>query len=199
MKRRGGYGLAMMRGIAVGTGGVMLLALHACIIAEPVTDLPTLPPFRPIIVRSSVVPPPSAVVGTFPDKFVIPVELVDPGVSFEWRIYIDYNPITGEGLELFGTSGPSGVPQRVRVLEVQTTSLKEKQDASRCHVVEFLVAQRFVGKFAGKAAHTPEEPPGGDAITWFYNPTGDLGGCPVADAGVVDAGAGARDADGSGS
>ena len=34
-----------------------------------------------------------------------------------------------------------------------------------------------------KNAHTPAEP-GGDIATWFYNPNGDLGGCPALDAGI---------------
>ena len=44
-------------------------------------------------------------------------------------------------------------------------------------------------------AHSPVDP-GGDSVTWFYSPTGDLAGCPVLDAGSDasrsdDAGAGA--------
>ena len=173
------------RGVAV-LAGVASASLFACIIAEPVSDLPELPAFRPVIVRSSTVPQPSAVLGVFPDKFVVPVELVDPGVTLSWRLYIDYNPITGEGLDSFADDLPAVSADRTRVLEVQT---RPPADLSRCHVIEFIVAQQFQvkGLGGGKNAHTPIDPPGGDAVTWIYSPGGDLHGCPVADAGVPDA------------
>jgi hypothetical protein len=181
-----------MRSPALARRGAALLAfvasasLFACIIAEPVSDLPVLPSFRPVIVRSSTVPQPSAVLGVFPDKFVVPVELVDPGVTLSWRLYVDYNPITGEGLVSFEDGLRATSADRTRVLEVQTGP---RPDPSRCHVVEFIVAQQFQvpGGLGGKNARTPVDPPGGDAVTWIYSPGGDLRGCPVADAGVPDA------------
>ena len=198
----GGFRLAL-RAAALGSACLCVAMGAACIIAEPVSDLPRLPSFRPIIVRSSVVPPPSAVLGNFPEKFVIPVELVDPSVPIAWRLYIDYNPITGEGLREFkdppadGGVNPATL-QRVRLLEISTLP---PSDLSRCHVVEFLVAQSFLGnaELEGKAAHSPREPPGGDGVTWFYSPTGDLRGCPVADAGVVGGGDAGVDGDVGGS
>ncbi len=171
-------------------------ALAACIIAEPPSELPALPEFRPTIVRDSVVPTANAIVGVFPEKFVVPVELVDPSVSFSWRAYVDYNPITGEGLSDFGTIAPGGSPARVRVLEVP---LRPPLDLQRCHVIEFLVAQRFFGEgeTAGVGAHTPRDP-GGDSVTWYFSPGGDLRGCPVVDAGLPPPADASRDADGGG-
>jgi hypothetical protein len=189
---RGGWRLAL-NGLFVGVTSVAAMGLGACIIAEPVSDLPTVPTFRPVIVRSSLVPPPSAVVGSFPEKFVVPVELVDPNVSFAWRLYVDYNPITGEGLDSLDTSAPSATPERIRVLEVQT---RPPADLTRCHVIEFLVALAFDTNLGGKGSHTPKEP-GGDSVTWFYSPNGDFRGCPVADSGVAEGrDAGATDGEG---
>lgn len=187
----------------VASGATFALALVtsvSCLIAEPQTDLPTVPTFRPLVVRGSAVPPPNGVLGVYPEQLVVPIELVDPSVAFKWRVYVDYNPITGAGLEVDGTSAPSGIPARIRTLEIQTV---RRTDLDRCHVIEFIVARSFLGEFEGKNAHTPNEPGEADSITWFYSPTGDLAGCPVLDAGLIprlEAGAdgadGARDGGG---
>lgn len=173
-----------LRGVTVSAGAIAVLAFSACIIAEPVSEITQLPSFRPIIVRSSAVPVSNAILGAFPAKFVVPVELVDPSVTFGWRLYIDYNPVTGEGLDSYADSLPGAGDAGIRVLEIQTTT---PADLTRCHVVEVLVAQEFQdrGEFRGKNAHTPVDPPGGDSITWIYSPSGDLTGCPVPDAGVA--------------
>ena len=49
-------------------------------------------------------------------------------------------------------------------------------------MIEVVVALRFAGQ-DGIGAHAPLEP-GGDIVTWFYSPSGDLAGCPVLDAGI---------------
>ena len=156
------------------------LGITACIIAEPPTDPPRLPLARPTIVRGSVVPPASQVLGRFPAKFIVPVELFDPTATFEWAAWIDFNPATGAGLEFFGTSEfeQANTVGRVRTIEVPL--LRPADD--RCHVIEVVVALRFAGQ-DGIGAHAPLEP-GGDIVTWFYSPSGDLAGCPVLDAGI---------------
>ncbi|MCA9586805.1 MAG: hypothetical protein KC657_15730 [Myxococcales bacterium] len=163
--------------------------VFACIIAEPPGALPRLPASRPTIVRSAAVPPPSTVLGTFPEKFVVPVELADPTASFRWRAFVDYNPLTGAGFVAGGESkfDRASLDGGARVLEIP---VPPPPDLDRCHVVEILVALRFAGEFEGKQAHTPEEP-GGDNVSWFYSPTGDLEGCPKIDAGGLSPEAGA--------
>jgi len=185
----------VIRRATVGAAVLAVIALSACIIAEPVSEIQALPQFRPVIVRSSVVPSPSAVLASFPTKLVIPVELVDPRLKFEWRFYVDYNPQTGTGPVSFGESTAVGADQRLRLLEVQTGSAAI--DPTRCHVLEFVVAQQFEGKgdLGGRNAHTPIDPPGGDSVTWLLSPDGDLRGCPVPDAGLTPPDAG-RDAEG---
>lgn len=156
-------------------------AVTSCIIAEPPTDPPRLPLARPTIVHGSVVPPASGVLGRFPDKFIVPVELFDPTVTFEWAAWIDFNPATGEGLDSFSTSEfeQSNVDGRVRTLEIQ---MRPPTD-DRCHVIEVVVALRLAGQ-QGTGAHAALDP-GGDIVTWFYNPSGSLEGCPTLDAGIV--------------
>jgi hypothetical protein len=184
-------------GATIGLAAAMSIS---CLIAEPQTDLPGVPAFRPLVLRGAAVPTPNAVLGVYPEQLVVPIELVDPSVTFKWRVYVDYNPITGAGLEVDGTSAPSGIPARIRTLEIQTV---RRTDLDRCHVIEFIVAKSFLGESEGKNTHTPAEPGEADSITWFYSPTGDLAGCPVLDAGLIprlDGGAdgadGARDGGG---
>lgn len=171
---------------------VVLAAATSCIIAEPPSDPPRLPVSRPTIVRGSVVPPPSNILGRFPDKFIVPVELFDPTVTFEWALWIDFNAATGEGLEFLGTSEfeAANSTGRVRTLEIPVRAPAD----DRCHVIEVVVALRFGPGVTG--AHAPLDP-GGDIVSWFYNPTGDPSGCPMLDAGIdasgIDAG---NDADG---
>lgn len=174
---------------------VGIASVSSCIIAEPPNDPPALPLTRPTIVRGSVVPPASSVLGRFPDKFIVPVELFDPTVSFEWAAWIDFNPATGEGLEFFDVSEftEANTIGRVRTLEVLLRAPAE----DRCHVIEVVVGLRLQGN-QGLGAHAPAEP-GGDIVTWYYAPNGDMGSCPVLDAGLdaspLDAEAGA-DGDG---
>lgn len=173
-----------MKRVFAFTSALALALVTSCIIAEPPTDPPRLPLARPTIVRGSVVPAASSVLGRFPDKFIVPVELFDPTVTFEWAAWIDFNPATGEGLEFFSTSEfeQANTVGRVRTLEIPLRAPAN----DRCHVVEVVVALRLAGQ-QGVGAHAPLDP-GGDVVTWFYNPSGDLAGCPVLDAGIDAAG-----------
>jgi hypothetical protein len=173
---------------------------YACILAQPSGELPRIPESRPTIVHASVVPSTSAVLTQFPSTLVVPVELADPNVEFEYVAFIDYNPLTGDGLveeprhSVYEVSNNSAnTVGRTRTL---TILLPDPPETDRCHTIEVIVALRLAsdGDLTGNAKlrHTPL-PPGGDSATWFYNPSGDLGGCPTLDAGI-DAGADA-DAD----
>ncbi len=152
-----------------------------CIIAEPPQDLPPLPAFHPVIMRGSVVPPANRILTVFPQKFVVPVELVDPTVTFQWRVFIDYNPQTGDFIKDRGVSkyDPHSAPGGVRVLEVSLPAPDEGGPVT-CHTIEFLVAGGFRGDFEGRQAHTPDNA-GGDSVVWFYAPAGDTRSCPLYD------------------
>jgi len=164
-------------------GGVV----GACVLADPATTLPTLPDLRPTIVRGSVVPTASAVLVTWPQKFIVPVELIDPRATITYATFVDYNSlctscfesVTQSEYELASTVG------NIRTLEVLIT----QPSSDKCHLIEVVVAKNLDQRSA-QSAHNPLEP-GGDIVSWFYNPSGDLDGCPSVDAGippVVDAG-----------
>ncbi|MCL2777612.1 MAG: hypothetical protein FWD73_06375 [Polyangiaceae bacterium] len=160
-------------------------AAGGCVLVEPPADLPASQPTRPIILHGSVVPGTSAVLGTFPAKFIVPVEITPVTASFEWAAFIDYNPRTGEGQvgsTYVSTFEPATTEDGVRLLEVSINpiSISPPLDINGCHVIEVVVALQFV---SDTDPHTPA-PPGGDVVQWFYNPGGDMRGCPVADAGI---------------
>jgi hypothetical protein len=168
----------------IGTGAALasLLVAASCVIADPPTELPRLPPSRPVIVRGTVVPAVSAILGHWPDKFIVPVELVDPRVTIYYSAFVDYNPATGEGLD--GRPQASQYDSKftqgsIRTLEILITP----PSLDRCHTVEIVVALNVSSFTDPRIAHTPPEP-GGDSVNWFYSPGGDLAGCPTLDAGI---------------
>lgn len=171
-------------------------AASACLVVEPPGDLPATPVLRPTIRRSEASPTASFVLGAWPDSFLVPVELVDASQSFQWRVFVDYDP-EDRRVEpaVFGASAPN-LADRNGNIRLVRASVPAPTDNGRCHVVEFLVATRFLGDLEGRTAHTPA-PPGGDSIVWFYSPGGDLSGCPVYSS-SIDAGADAADAGGDG-
>lgn len=174
---RGHKGRRVWAGIALS-----LPALISCLIAEPPGDLPRVPRRRPVIVQSSLVPPATLVLGTFPEKLIVPVELADPSVSFQWSAFVDFNPKTGQGLVGVDTSTfeRANLVEGLRMLEI---ALPQPPDLDRCHTIEVVVALELLARSPGINAHTPRDP-GGDSVTWFYSPTGDPAGCPMLDAGV---------------
>jgi len=159
---------------------VVVAAQDACVIAEPSGELPRLPESRPTILHSSVVPREGAVLTRFPSVFILPVELTDPTVDFSYAAFIDYNSSTGAGLVLGPTDSVFEAANagggRTRIL---TVPIPDPLD-DRCHVIEVVVALRLIND--PRFAHAPA-PPGGDIATWYYNPNGDVGGCPSLDAG----------------
>ena len=179
----------MRRGVvkAIAALGVCSVVLSSCIIAEPISDLPAAAPFRPTILRGSVAPTASVILVTFPEQFYVPVELVDPSAEFKWRMFIDYDE-RGEDKVASGTSSyePGSDKSGVRVVVVQAPA---PTDTTRCHVIEFVAARAFTDETGSnvdpRQSHTPTlGSGGGDSVTWFYSPSGDLSGCPVGDAAV---------------
>lgn len=157
------------------------LTTDGCVIADPPTDLPRLAEMRPTIVRASVVPSMSGVIGRWPDAFYVPVEVSDPLVNIRWATFIDYDPVTGDGYVTEGTSPPDQSPAdgRVRMLRIE---IPDPGDQG-CHVVEIVVALNLDTSDT-KRAHTPQAP-GGDIAMWLFNLSGDFAGCPIRDAGLV--------------
>lgn len=168
--------------------GALSGIVGACVLAEPPTDLPALPDLPATIVRASVVPTASAVLLTWPSRFIVPVQIIDPRSTIRYAAFVDYNSHDGLGLVQAATSefGQSLQDGNIRLLEIQMN----RPSDDRCHLVEIIVARNLVTT-NGQQAHNPLEP-GGDIVSWFYNPSGDLAGCPSVDAGIsaVDAGDG---------
>jgi hypothetical protein len=170
---------------ALGVGALALVSQDACVLAEPSSDLPRLPESRPTILHALVVPSTTQVLTRFPTTFIVPVELTDRTSTIYYAAFIDYNPFTGVGL----VDGPfpntfeadNGLTTgRTRTLNV---AIPAPADLDQCHRIEVVVALRLKSTTDSKNAHTPDAP-GGDIVTWFYNPNGDLGGCPSLDAGI---------------
>jgi hypothetical protein len=158
---------------------VVIAGIVIACIPEPPPDLPDLPRARPTILRASVVPPASAVLGSFPSKFIVPVELADPTESFLSVAYIHYNPLTGSGRQ--GRAEESRFERSNTVGRVRTIDVVLSPPApDRCHVIDVIVARRFEDEARPRR---PVDPPGGDIVTWFYSPSGTLAGCPSLDAG----------------
>src|SRR5579864_2535607 len=166
----------------------MLLAVTSCIITEPGTDPPRPPITRPHIVRTSVVPPAGAVLGQWPSKVVVPVELSDPTLPFGYAMFLDYDSSTDSSIILAcGVNGFEAATLTnggLRVQEIPSGPPPTDLDGpTRCHVIEVLVALSIECNQDSNAAHAPPEP-GADSVTWIYNPTGDVNGCPTLDAGL---------------
>jgi len=194
--RRSSVGLRSFRRLLVVVGiaslGALAAATDACVLVEPAAELPRIPSSRPSILRGSVYPSASAVLTTFPTQLIVPVELADPVLPFYYAAFVDYNTATGEGLVVRSTESPFVIGNTVGRIRTARVTLLPPADLDRCHVIEVVVALAVESGTSGAATHTPREP-GGDLVTWFYNPNGDLGGCPTLDAGfdapLVDAGA----------
>jgi len=164
--------------------GVALAATTACLTAPP-PDLPQPPLHRPTILHESVVPPPDQILTALPVEFVVPIVLEDANETYEWDVFVDYDPTpNGPPPVIFPQpAAPTGLDGGV-VLQTFGLSVTQGLDPSSCHRIEFLVAHGFnLG-----APHTWDSI-GGDIVSWVYNPSGSPGGCPVYDAGSLQDGA----------
>jgi hypothetical protein len=173
---------------------LLLLACAACLLPMP-PEPAQLPDLPPSILGGGVRPPAGRVLTQPLGDLVVPVQLVDPSVSFEWKLYVDYDtgvlPSDPEGLAGLvaqDTVLPDG--ERVREIRIPLSQVSDRigLSANGCSVIEVIVARSFLGRRA-RDGHTPA-PPGGDTITWFYNPKGITEGCKVQDVPTqpVDAG-----------
>ena len=164
-------------------GGVTVLAAQdGCILAQPSGELSRLPETRPTILHASTVPSETSVLTRWPQTFIVPVELTDPTVRIAYAAFIDFDSLNNDGLQgpaVHSDFEEANTVGRTRTLTVAIT----EPDPGRCHRIEIVVALRLTSESDAKNAHTPAEP-GGDISTWFYNPGGDLNGCPALDAGI---------------
>lgn len=166
---------ALLAGLAV-----PVLLVGACVIAEPPTDVPTAPSVRPTIDRASVVPPSSAVLTSWPDRFYVPVRLSDPRETFFVAYFVDFDASGGGNFSVEVSTPVTGNNGSVRTLTV----LINQPVGPGCHVVEVFVARQLADQTLNdsRGVHTPADPLNdGDSIVWYFNPDGDSAGCPTVD------------------
>ena len=166
------------RAACVAAVSALLSAIASCILADAPPEQPRSPTRRPVIVHASVSPPASKLLGELSLPFVVPVLLGDPRVPFEWRLFIDYDPILNPDGALvqrqFGGGSPTAADLQIVTFSVDETTLN-----SACHRIEFLVALNFTSTHGADAS-------GADSIAWFYSPSGSLEGCTTYDGGGND-------------
>jgi len=166
---------------------VALLMSTACIVAPP-PELAQLPAQRPTILHEAVVPPSDQILADA-GEFVVPVELADPNQSFEWDVFVDYDPCLGASCT---PTAPALYPQLVQPtpgtldggVAIVSFALTSPLDPALCHRIDFLVAHQF-----DPGSPRTWDSVGGDIVTWFDNAGGGPNGCPIYDAGALQDGA----------
>jgi hypothetical protein len=184
--------------IALATGAVAgSAAIVACVLADP-PPIQTPPPLQaPFIITGSVTPPPLEKIRANPpcpngagsDCFVVPV-MVDPNAAVAWRVFVDLDPkgapapsFIESGQDdggVLGVTGEAGTGVRNISFALTPTTW----DPTQCHTFTFVVAYGFTDSAGGDFAR-PVTPPGGDSVTWFYEPVSD---CSFFDAGTFPEG-----------
>lgn len=165
------------------------VGLAACLLADPGPTLPRPQDYPPFIETANVQPGEGVIVTTLPLNFSVPIIQVDTTKTYQWEVFIDYDPIMGSVVARSGsgTSDDKAIPFQLVPGDVT---------GEGCHTIQFIVAYGFGTE--GTGLHTPVAP-GGNSVTWFYSPGGDLAGCPAfsgeVDAAFPDAGSDAGEAD----
>jgi hypothetical protein len=177
--RRAGTWLAGF--VAVGVG------VSACLLADPGPTLPTPPDLPPFIDALDVQPQPGVILTSLPVTFTVPITQVDTSKTYVWRLFVDYDPLVGTHSVNTGSGTSADQAASVEVASIA---------GEGCHVIQFIVAYGFEDT-VDRQGHTPVAP-GGDSVTWFYSPGGDLAGCTEyggeLDASFPDAGSDAGEA-----
>jgi hypothetical protein len=151
----------------VGTAAAVALAVVSCITVAP--DLPTLPPTRPTIDHQAVRPAAGTLL-VWPDEFFVPVEIVTPGETFKYSVYLDGIHVQDADNQMATDNGEKTNPLQVMMPSSTTCP----------HELVFTVAYQWAD-----VAHQAPDSVGGDVVRWyFYNggPGGPMG-CPALDAG----------------
>ena len=161
-----------LSGLAVvaASAAVLFAAVQACITVPP-PDLATPPLHPPVIDHAGVIPLQDATLSTWPTPqtpLLIPIELFDPDESFEYAVFIDYDPSTTTAADV----GPVLVRPPPPVMDggtylLEVVTLPSAPLDGLCHKLEVDVARSFA------SVHVPDSL-GGDSVWWWYGPNG----CP---------------------
>ncbi len=153
-----------------------------CVLADPPSTLPAVPPTAPGIESQE---PGSLVLAAWPTRFAITVNVVDPTVILYWEAFEDYtegatNPVLPSGRP--AEWKPEGDAGQTRTLLISNL---DSPVGPGCHTVTIVVANSFTD-------HVPD-PPGGVYADWIYSPGGDCTSYdagPLADGSFPDSAAG---------
>jgi hypothetical protein len=160
---------------ALGTG-LVGVAIGACVLADPPATLPVVAESPPAILAG--VTPPPGFLATWPDRFYIPVSVLDPAQPLKWLAYEDYNPFTSGGTALPLDKAPVTVSSEgdggVRTIVIAVLG---PPTGPGCHTIEVVVASAFDDFVA-------TDPPGGVVVGWTYTRSGSPGDCMPFDAGA---------------
>jgi hypothetical protein len=151
----------------VACSAVVCAAVQSCITVPP-PDLATSPEHPPIIDDDGAVPVEGTTLGAWPATLSIPIELFDADASFEYEVFVDYDPMTTVAPDvgpILVRIPPNLVDGGIYLLEVETPAAPLD---GLCHKLEVVVAHAFV------SVHTPDSV-GGDSIGWWVGPNG----CPT--------------------
>jgi hypothetical protein len=153
----------------------------ACFVAPP-PDLPNQPSGRPTILLDSVVPPADQILtsaqipqdGMFP--FVVPIEVEDPTLPFQWRVFVDYDPYAATNQAIMGVVQPTPgtVDAGVTLVQFPLPFGSGTLSTPYCHRIAFYVAYSF----AFLTGNTPSPGVVADSVSWLYNGTGGPSSCP---------------------
>jgi hypothetical protein len=150
----------------------------ACVLADPPPIQQPASLDRPIILTDSVSPPLDQKItapptGT-PLTFSVPVR-VSPDQSVKYRVFVDLQQSATSFDKLISVTDDGGATgtlpdagDSVRALGFQFPS-STPIDFGACHTFTFVVAYDFIDN----QSPNPIDPPGGDQVTWFYEPIAD--------------------------
>jgi hypothetical protein len=165
----------MMTRARYGAGAAFALtvvALGACILADPPAELP-IPPTAPIRILREDVYPPISLLTALPPEFVLPVIADTRQTELTALLVVDL------GLsQLFPQQRPQSIDGSANVY----VPVPRLVSPDECHTLEVRISYPDLS--------------GADSVTWFYSPTGSFTGCPVFDAGAGDGGDAASSAEG---
>jgi hypothetical protein len=152
---------------AAAFAAVLFEAALSCVTIPP-PDLATTPPHPPIIDHAGVLPPEGTTLSTWPTTLWIPVELFDADESFEYAVFVDYDPTATTPPDtppVLVRPAPTEIDGGIFLLDVETPNAPLD---GLCHKLEVVVAHSF------SPAYTPDSV-GGDSAWWWYGPNG----CPT--------------------
>jgi hypothetical protein len=175
----------------LGAGAIVIFAAGflrmgvgvGCLTTPPSELAPTLEQ-PPTVLHDALIPPDDQLLSQWPldNTFIIPVRLEGPNQHFMYDVFIDDDG-SGHALPVWvgAGEGQSGFDGGVVVIPVPIQP--PPPTTAACHRIEVFVVDGFATLEAGATLFRQPDSIGGDAVVWFYTPTGGLDGCETRDSG----------------